>query len=79
MSRKAGVTVPALSERKNGRMFDDNNAEYYPHFGFDKASAHGIGCEYDAPDEAFMVLELREGALAGREGTVKYQPEFGDA
>ncbi|MFC2059129.1 GNAT family N-acetyltransferase [Chloroflexota bacterium] len=54
------------------------HAEYYPRFGFDKASAHGIGCEYDAPDEAFMVLELRDGALAGKGGTVKYQPEFGD-
>jgi len=55
------------------------HAEYYPRFGFVKASTHGIGCEYDAPDEAFMVLELREGALAGRGGTVKYQPEFNDA
>ena len=33
----------------------------------------------EAPDEAWMVLELREGALAGRQGAVKFQPEFEEA
>ena len=53
--------------------------DYYPRFGFVPASAYGIKCEYDVPDEVFMVLELREGALAGRSGVVKYQPEFNEA
>ncbi len=52
--------------------------EYYPRFGFVPASKHGIKCEYNAPDEAFMVIELRQGALRGRSGTVKYQPEFNE-
>jgi len=52
---------------------------YYPRFGFSPAKSYGIRCEYDVPDELFMVLELRKGALAGRGGTVKYQPEFQDA
>lgn len=52
---------------------------YYPRFGFSPARSYGIRCEYDVPDEVFMVLELRKGALAGRGGTVKYQPEFRDA
>ena len=38
--------------------------------------AHGIAWELDAPDDAFMVMELRKGALAGRSGVVRYQPEF---
>jgi len=53
--------------------------EYYPRFGFAPCKPRGIGCEFEAPDEAWMVLELREGALAGRDGTVKFQPEFHDA
>ena len=49
---------------------------YYPRFGFAPAMAHGIAWELDAPDDAFMVMELRKGALAERSGVVRYQPEF---
>ena len=52
--------------------------EYYPRFGFVPASQKGLSCEYSVPDEVFMALELREGALAGRKGLVKYGPEFGN-
>jgi putative acetyltransferase len=50
--------------------------EFYPRFGFVPATLKGIRCEFDVPDEAFMVLELREDALAGRTRVVRYQPEF---
>ena len=50
--------------------------EFYSRFGFSTAKPHGIRCEFDAPDEAFMVLELRENALAGRSGIVHYRDEF---
>jgi putative acetyltransferase len=49
---------------------------YYPRFGFVPAKPKGITCEFEVPEEAFMVLELREGALTGRSGMVKFQPEF---
>ncbi len=49
---------------------------YYPRFGFTPAKSKGIDCEFEVPEEAWMILELREGALAGRSGTVKFQPEF---
>jgi putative acetyltransferase len=52
--------------------------EYYPRFGFIPARRKGLSCEYDVPDEVFMVAELREGALAERTGVVKYGPEFSD-
>jgi putative acetyltransferase len=53
---------------------------YYPRFGFVRAAPRGISCEYEGvPDDAWMVLELREGALAGRRGRVRFQPEFGEA
>jgi putative acetyltransferase len=53
--------------------------DYYPRFGFVLGKTKGIGCEFEVPDEAWMILELREGALAGRKGTVKFQPEFQEA
>ena len=50
--------------------------DYYPRFGFVSAKQKGIDCEFEVPDEAWMVLELREGILRGKSVTVKFQPEF---
>ena len=49
---------------------------HYPRFGFIPAHLKGLRSEYDVPDDTFMVLELRENALAGRRGLVRYHPEF---
>jgi len=48
---------------------------FYPRFGFLRASDHGLSNEYGALD-AFMVIELRQGALKAVGGLVKYAPEF---
>src|SRR3990170_2235551 len=53
--------------------------KYYSRFGFVPASRFGIGCEYDMPDEAFMAIELEPGVLAGRSGTIRYNPAFANA
>ncbi|MEG4149172.1 N-acetyltransferase [Microcoleus sp. Pol12B5] len=50
--------------------------DFYPRFGFIPASRKSLKCEYDVPDEAFMVLELDSGALQDCSGTVKYRSEF---
>jgi len=50
--------------------------DYYPRFGFVPGKEKGIDCEFKVPNEAWMVLELKEGILEGRSGTVKFQPEF---
>ena len=55
------------------------HAEYYPRFGFVPAGTKGISCEFEAPEEAWMILELKQGALAGRTGTAKFHPVFRDA
>ncbi|OGC76663.1 MAG: GNAT family N-acetyltransferase [candidate division Zixibacteria bacterium RBG_16_40_9] len=55
------------------------HAKYYPRFGFTPAKQKGLRCEYDVPDEVFMVAELKPGTLAGRQGLVKYHPEFKNA
>jgi putative acetyltransferase len=52
--------------------------DYYPRFGFAPASRFGLRCEYDVPDEVFMALELRPGALAECAGLVRYQAEFNE-
>jgi putative acetyltransferase len=52
------------------------HATYYPRFGFRPASRFALGCEYDVPDEVFMALELKPGALAGKSGTIRYHPAF---
>ena len=57
-------------------LFVVGHPDYYPRFGFVPAKPRGLDCEFEVPDEAWMVLELREGALAGRRGTVSFQPEF---
>lgn len=49
---------------------------FYPRFGFVPASIYGVTSEFNAADEAFMALELRRGAWRGRNGTVRYEPEF---
>ncbi|WP_050434105.1 GNAT family N-acetyltransferase [Chondromyces crocatus] len=50
---------------------------YYPRFGFEPASRFGLRWEIACPDEAFMALELRPGALVSHPGIVRYRPEFG--
>lgn len=51
------------------------HVDFYPRFGFVKASACGLDNEYGATD-SFMVRELRPGALAQVRGLVTYAPEF---
>ena len=51
---------------------------YYPRFGFSSSARFGIGCEYDVPEEVFMVAELEAGFLDGATGKVKYHAAFGD-
>ena len=50
--------------------------EYYTRFGFVPASRHGLRCEWDVPDESFMVHVIDPGATAAAAGLVQYRPEF---
>jgi putative acetyltransferase len=52
---------------------------YYPRFGFSSSARFGIGCEYEVPEEVFMVIELQAGFLQGASGKVKYHAAFGNA
>jgi putative acetyltransferase len=50
------------------------HAGYYPRFGFTPARALGITCEWDVPDEVFMVLVLDPARMP--RGQARYRPEF---
>lgn len=52
------------------------HADYYPRFGFARASSFDLASEYDVPDELFMALELHAGALRGTSGTIRYHAAF---
>ena len=50
--------------------------ESYPLFGFTPSTRFGIGCEYEVPEEAFMLIELHPGYLRGASGKVEYHAAF---
>jgi len=49
---------------------------YYHKLGFKKASLWGIKAPWDVPDEVFMALELKPGALKEVSGVVSYSSAF---
>jgi putative acetyltransferase len=50
--------------------------DYYPRFGFAPASRFGIGCDYEVPEDTFMIIELQSGFLRGASGNIKYHEAF---
>ena len=57
------------------------HAEYYPRFGFTRASQYKLSSQWEnMPDEAFMVLVFDEGAMQGVSGVAAYRDdEFSQA
>jgi putative acetyltransferase len=51
--------------------------QFYPRFGFAPASRYAIRCEYDVPDDVFMIAELEREALRGASGLIRYDESFG--
>lgn len=54
------------------------HTEYYPRFGFVPASKFGLRSQYDVPDDVFMIVEGRRGALSGKQGLLRYHPAFAE-
>ena len=52
------------------------HSDYYPKFGFIKASEKKITTRFKVPEENFMVLELNTNALKGISGLAEYAKEF---
>ena len=54
------------------------HADYYPRFGFQRASTHGIYSQWaDAPEEDFMLLILDMLVMRGVSGLARYHSIFG--
>ncbi len=54
--------------------------EYYPRFGFERASLYGIKCLWEGiPDDAFMILWLDKSTMKPVSGLAKYRDEFNEA
>lgn len=72
------VELGTLNLKKAGWPFIIvlGHAEYYPRFGFRPASSFGITCEWEVPDDVFMVLVLDEEKMQGVSGLAKYRHEF---
>ncbi|PGB04378.1 GNAT family N-acetyltransferase [Bacillus toyonensis] len=75
------LIVAALEKAKElgyGSVVVLGHPDYYPKFGFKKASEWNIKAPFEVPDEVFMVMELRENTLQGVEGIVQYSSAFAE-
>ncbi|MFN8671740.1 MAG: N-acetyltransferase [Candidatus Sericytochromatia bacterium] len=52
------------------------HSEYYPKFGFKKASNWNIKCPFNVPDSSYMAIELIDKGLDNISGIVEYSKEF---
>ena len=51
--------------------------EYYPRFGFERASKYGLVSQWDGvPDQAFMAVVFDASALPKADGVARYRSEF---
>jgi putative acetyltransferase len=71
-----GAALAAARARGHGAVVVLGHPTYYPRFGFVPARRYGLHSEYDAPDDAFLAVELRPRGLADCRGLVRYRPEF---
>jgi putative acetyltransferase len=55
------------------------HSNFYPRFGFAPAGNHGIQCEWEVSDDAFMLLVLDAEKMRGVSGVAKYRDEFSSA
>lgn len=51
---------------------------YYPRFGFEPAGHLGISCEWEVPDDVFMIQAFNKKLMENIKGTALYRSEFND-
>ena len=73
------VGIAMLKQKECPFIIVLGHADYYPRFGFERASQYGIQSEWDVPDDAFMVLVLDDAKMEGISGVARYRPEFAEA
>jgi putative acetyltransferase len=75
-SRLVRAGLKACAKEGRDAVFVLGHTNYYPKFGFEIARGKGFTCQFEVPDEYFMVLELVPGALSEKSGKVTYPVEF---
>jgi len=74
---RRGLSI--LGERGCPLIVVIGHPEYYPRFGFEPGSAHGLASQWEGvPEAAFMVLVLDMHAMAGISGVATYREEFNE-
>lgn len=65
-----------LERARVGAVVVLGHPAYYPRFGFTPASAFGLRCPFNAPDEAFLLRSFGEHPADSFRGMLKYAPAF---
>lgn len=71
------VGLSKMRERNTPFVIVVGHAEYYPRFGFMRATEYGVRCQWEVPDDVFMMMVLDEAAMKDVAGLARYRPEFG--
>jgi len=74
-SQLVGRGLAQLRDRGERIVIVLGHQHYYPRFGFSSEKARYLASPF--PPEAFMALELSDGALTGIHGAVRYPSAFG--
>ena len=70
------VAISKAKSRGHLRMVLVGHEDYYPRFGFELATDHGVEFPFELPRENGFILGLNPGALRGVEGVVQYPKDF---
>jgi putative acetyltransferase len=75
---QAGIEI--LNKSKYPFIIVLGHPEYYPQFGFERASLYGIKSQWEGvPDPAFMILWLDRTMIDHVSGIARYRDEFNEA
>jgi putative acetyltransferase len=66
--------LDACRQRGVDAVFVVGDPAYYSRFGFVAASSVGVKCEFEVPDDAFRMIELRAGSVSA--GVLRYPAAF---
>lgn len=73
-SRLVSAGLDMCRERNHDAVFVVGDPAYYARFGFTPARERGVRCEFDVPDAAFRVIELRGDRV--KPGVLRYPQPF---
>jgi putative acetyltransferase len=75
-SRLIAEGLAALRARGYPFVIVLGHPQFYPRFGFEPASRHGVRAPWRVPDEAFMLLALDPSRVVRMSGPARFRQEF---